>query len=354
MNSTQSDGARSDGAQSNRPVGWRPKVALSMTSNQLRDSVLGTDGLARLSDIAEVLSPDVITDIDSVRGRRTLADAEVLLTSWGSVPADERLIAAAPNLVLVAHAAGSVKGFVTRDIYHHNVAVTSAAAANAIPVAEYSLAMILLSGKGVTAAGQTFGGAPGSGDVQMRVPGNNGGVLGVIGASNTGRKLMELIRPFDFSVLLADPTIGSTEAEELGARLVDLDELLTGSDIVSLHAPVLPSTIGMIGSHQLDLMRDGATFINTARGALVDHAALRRALRNGRIRAVLDVTDPEPLPEADELRHLPNVVLTPHVAGSQGNENLRLGQFAIDEIERLGLGLPPRYAVTLADWESVA
>jgi phosphoglycerate dehydrogenase-like enzyme len=334
-------------------IPWRPKVAFSMTSNRLRDSVLGAEGLARLGTIAQVLSPDVITEAASARSLRLLAEADVLLTSWGSVAVDRALLDAAPQLKLVAHAAGSVKGFVHRDCYLRGVAVTSAAAANAIPVAEYTLAMILLAGKDVFPAGVRRGEPSGIGDVQTRVAGNNGAVVGIIGASHTGRKLMELVRPFSFTVLLADPTVDRQAAHELGAQLVGLNELMARSDVVTLHAPVLPSTIGMIGSDQLGAMRDDTMFINTARGVLVDHDALRRELGSGRIRAILDVTDPEPLPEDDELRFLPNVALTPHVAGSQGNENLRLGQSAIAEIERLALDLPLRYPVTLGNWDSV-
>jgi phosphoglycerate dehydrogenase-like enzyme len=121
------------------------------------------------------------------------------------------------------------------------------------------------------------------------------------------------------------------------------------SRIVSLHAPLLPDTIGMIGRAQLAAMPDGAVFINTARGALVDHDALRDEVLQERISAVLDVTDPEPLLTPDPLYGLPNVTLTPHIAGSMGNELARLGAAAVTEIERFAAGQPQLFPVRADD-----
>jgi phosphoglycerate dehydrogenase-like enzyme len=147
-------------------------------------------------------------------------------------------------------------------------------------------------------------------------------------------------------VLLADPTVSDQEALLLGVQLVGLDDLMAGSSVVSLHAPVLPSTIGMIPARQLAAMKDGSTFINTARGALVDHDALRREAATGRISLVLDVTSPELLPSGDPLYSMPNVILTPHIAGSMGNELTLLGDLAVSEIERFAAGQPNKDVVT--------
>ena len=179
--------------------------------------------------------------------------------------------------------------------------------------------------------------------------GNFRTTVGIIGASRVGRLVLELLRPFDFTVLLATPELSAEQAQDLGARLVSLGELMSQSRIVSLHAPLLPETIGMLGRAQLASMPDGAVLINTARGALVDHDALRDEVLRGRISAVLDVTDPEPLPTGDPLYGLPNVTLTPHIAGSMGNELARLGAAAVAEIERLATGQPPLFPVDLDD-----
>ena len=127
---------------------------------------------------------------------------------------------------------------------------------------------------------------------------------------------------------------------------MDLPELLRRSDIVSLHAPALPETHHLIGAEQLALMPDGATLVNTARGALVDTAALEREALTGRLSAILDVTDPEPLPATSVLHDLPNVMLTPHIAGSLGSEARRMSDHALDELARLVAGEPVRSPVT--------
>ena len=159
--------------------------------------------------------------------------------------------------------------------------------------------------------------------------------VGIIGASTIGRRVIELLRPFDLDVALYDPIVSADEAAALGVRVFALDELMRRSRVVSLHAPLLPNTKRMIGAWELAALPEGATFINTARGALVDEAALVRDLQSGRISAVLDVTWPEPPSPDSPLWTLPNVLLTPHLAGSLGNELARMGASAIREVARV-------------------
>lgn len=167
-------------------------------------------------------------------------------------------------------------------------------------------------------------------------------------------RLLELLRSYDFEVLLHDPYVSVTEAAALGAELLPLDDLLSRSDIVSLHAPDIPETQRMLDRGRLALIRDGGVLINTSRGALIDHEALTDELLSGRLTAILDVTEPEPLPPTSPLYKLPNVFLTPHIAGSLGNELARLGAIVVDELERLAAGLPPAHEVRRADLARVA
>lgn len=169
-----------------------------------------------------------------------------------------------------------------------------------------------------------------------------------------GRRLLELLRPFDFEVLLHDPYVSEPEAAALGAQLVTLETLLSRSDIVSLHAPDLPETHRMLDAPRLALIRDGGVLINTSRGALIDQEALTQELIRGRLQAVLDVTTPEPLPPTDPLYDLPNVFLTPHIAGSLGNELSRLGHIVTEELERVATNSPLKHAVTQSDMTRVA
>ena len=172
--------------------------------------------------------------------------------------------------------------------------------------------------------------------------GNYGRTVGIDGAPRIGRRGIELLRPHDFEVYVYDPYVTIE-----GVRQVGLAELLACCDIVSLHAPLTGETRRMIGAAQLAAMRDDAILINTARGELVDREALARELKAGRLSAVLDVTDPEPLRADSVLFDLPNVFLTPHIAGSQGNELARLGASAVDEVERLASGRALAFGVDL-------
>jgi phosphoglycerate dehydrogenase-like enzyme len=276
-----------------------------------------------------------------------LGDAELLLTGWGCPPVDEATLAAAPRLRAIVHAAGSVKGHVTPACWARGILVSTAAEANAQPVAEYTLATILLANKAAPRAERLYRERRARVDALAELPGvgNLDRTVGVIGASRIGRRVIDLLRPFDLEVLVHDPYLAGS---------VPLDDLLAASDVVTIHAPALSSTRHLLDARRLALMPDGATLINTARGALVDHAALIAELRAGRLSAVLDVTEPEPLPADSPLFDLPNVVLTPHVAGALGTEVRRLGDAAIAEVGRYAAGEPFAHPLTAADLERVA
>jgi phosphoglycerate dehydrogenase-like enzyme len=274
--------------------------------------------------------------------RADLADVELLITGWGCAPITADVLAAAPRLRAVVHMAGTVRNHVTEACWERGIAVSSAAAANAVPVAEYAVAMILLAGKRVPEIARRFRAERVQQDWNALFPeaGNYRATVGLLGASLIGRRVADLLRPFDLEVLLHDPYVAAAEVRALGAVPVGLDELFARSGVVSLHAPLLPETTGMVDARLLALMHDGATLINTARGGLVDHAALERDVLRGRLRAVLDVTTPEPLPEGSPLWDCDGVLLTPHVAGSKGNELRRLADAAADEVQRWAAGRP--------------
>lgn len=288
-----------------------------------------------------------LTEFTSDAARARLADARVLLTGWGCPLIDDDVLAAAPRLEAVVHAAGTVKAHVGPAVFARGIAVSSAAAANAVPVAEYTLAMILLANKAVPILAAAYRARRGPLDLRAGFPdiGNFGKTVGILGASKIGRRLIELLRPFDLDVLLSDPYVDKPMAAELGVRLVGIDELFSAGDVVSIHAPAVPETEGLVDARLLASMRTGATLINTARGSLVDQDALVAELRRGRISAVLDVTEPEVAAPRSPLWELPNVQLTPHIAGAMGNELARLGASAAEEVARVLAGVRLRHAV---------
>jgi phosphoglycerate dehydrogenase-like enzyme len=324
----------------------RPVAVLAMAAH-LPARLFPPPVAGLLHDAVDVDTTSVLTEFTSVAARATLADAEVLVTGWGCPPIDADVLAAAPRLRAVVHAAGSVKGHVGQVVFDRGIVVSSAANANALPVAEYTLAMILLANKDVLAMARRYRERRDRLDLVVDYPdtGNLGATVGIVGASVIGRRVLALLAPFDLRLLLADPYVSDAEAVELGAEHVELTELCTRSDVVSVHAPSLPETRGMISAALLAALPDGATLINTSRGALVDQDALVAELATGRISAVLDVTEPEVPPADSPLWDLPTVLLTPHAAGALGTELARLGACAADEVARFATGRPLRCAV---------
>lgn len=330
----------------------RFSTALAMRPS-LPAKLFPPDVRERLSLVADLTAPP-FTDPASPEARETLARTELLLTGWGCPPLTAGVLDSAPRLRAVVHAAGSVKGHVTAEVFDRGIAVSSAAEANAAPVADYTAAMLVLAAKDAFGLARSYRGGRRPAPEAAEGTGIRGTTVGVVGASRVGRLVLERLRPFGCRLLLADPCTGPEEAHALGAEHADLDGLCRTADLVTLHAPELPETRGLLGERRLALLRRGAVLVNTARGSLVDTAALTRHCAEGRISAVLDVTDPEPLPEGHPLFGLPNVVLTPHMAGAQGGELRLLGEFAAAEAERLAAGLPLRGAVRAADLPRIA
>ncbi|GAA1361323.1 hydroxyacid dehydrogenase [Streptomyces beijiangensis] len=335
----------------------RPRTVLAMAPGLL-DDVFPPPVRVRLEESADLQPPYVISEFRSPEAAEALASAEVLLTGWGCPPIDAGLLHRAPRLRAVIHAAGTVKTFLATEAYERGVAVSSAAEANAVPVAEFTLAAIIMGAKRAFPLSQLFRTrrthrTEADLDRQHWL-GTHGLTVGVIGASRIGRRVIELLRVIDAEVLLYDPYVSASEAALLGAELTDLDTLVATSDVVSVHAPDTPATRQILDARRIGLMRPGTLLVNTARGRLVDTEALTEHLVSGRIDAVLDVTEPEPLPHGHPLWDLPNVFITPHMAGAQGNEVGRLGALAVDELDRYARGLPFNHPVHLADLERIA
>lgn len=335
----------------------RPRGAIALAPPELLDRLFAADLRAELDTILDV-DGEVLTDLHTTEALARLAEVEVLLTGWGCDRIDDVVLDAAPKLRAIVHTGGSVAAHLGPEAGRRGIACSNAGAANATPVAEYTLAMILLANKAAfraqreyrerrRAAGDATGRDAGTevsaldlGDRVSAYPevGNRDKIVGIVGASRIGRLVIDHLARFELEVVVADPFLSHGDAAGLGVRSVTLEELLATSDVVSLHAPALPTTVGMIGARELALLRDGATLINTARGVIVDQDALLAELTTGRIEAILDVTEPDVLPPDHPLFALPNVVVTPHIAGSLGTELHRLGEHAIDEIARFVTG----------------
>ncbi|HVX09124.1 hydroxyacid dehydrogenase [Humibacter sp.] len=284
-------------------------------------------------------TPFTVLDDDA---RRALEQAEVLIAAWGAPALSDTDLDRAPRLRYLLYAGGQGSALLPDSAGDRGLQVSNAGWLNAIPVAEFTVAMIVLANKKAFEAHHLYRTTRSRIDRELEFPraGNREKTIGVVAASRIGRMVIERLRDHDLRVQVYDPYLSSAEAQRLDVRRVELDELMRTSDVVTLHPPLNASTKRMINAGLLAQLRDGSTLINTSRGDVVDQAALLTQLRTGRISAILDVTSPEVLPRDHELYTLPNVFLTPHISGSMGTEIRRLGDHVATELERIALGRP--------------
>ena len=305
------------------------------------------------------LEPVLYTKEDVLKNPAPFADTENIFTTWG-MPAfsREEIRTVFPSLKAVYYGAGSVQYF-ARPFLEENVRVHSAWGANAVPVAEYTTAQILLANKGFFQScricSEGLSERKRAESYMSGACGNYGACVGIIGVGMIGKLVIRALKPYHLTVLVYDKFLTDEKAKELGVQKVPLTELFERCDTISNHVANLPETVGMLRYEHFSHMKKNATFINTGRGAQVVEADLIRALREEPCRtAVLDVTDPEP-PTADSpLYGCPNVFLTPHIAGSLGDEVRRMGAYMLDEYRRGESGGAYLYEVTPKMLETMA
>ena len=323
------------------------KVAFIGDSNQIRQ-VFARGRREAVESRAEVL-PGVIEscDLDSRLGE--LGQVEALFSTWGMPVLTHAQLEGMPKLRAVFYAAGAVNHF-ARPLIERGIFISSAWQANAIPVAEFTLSQILLSCKGYFRNTREYSLNPSKGYGCSRGQGAFGEVVALLGAGAIGTKLIELLRPFRLDVMVFDPFLTVERAEGLGVRKVSLETAFREGNVVSNHLIDNTDTIGMIHAGLLSSMCNGATFINTGRGRTVRHSDLIQVLGDRPdLTALLDVTEPEPLPADSPFFALPNVFVSTHIAGSIGDEVLRLADCAIEEFDRFRQGESLRYRVMVND-----
>lgn len=305
--------------------------------------VYGDEERAALEKLVKITAPP-LTPADLTPS--LLAEVDVLVTSWGGPQLTPELLTSAPRLKLVLYGAGSVRAIVTPQSWARGVRVTTANEVIAASVAEFTLAQVLYALKhgwryvlGSRALGESLPRA-------TNEPGAHGSVVGLMSLGATGRATARLLSRHELVLQTYDPYVDPAVAASLGVRLVSLEELFATSDVVSLHAPVLPATRKVVGTELLRSMKPDATLINTARGALIDEDALVAVLRERTdLFAALDVTDPEPPLPGSPLFTLPNVVVTPHLAGTLNTERRRHGRLMAEELARYVAGEPLQHEV---------
>ncbi len=323
--------------------------ALAIVSPEWGPHLYGPDEYAELSRHVEWIAPPL--SAEDIRHRLDLLrDVEVIFAGWGTAVMDEAFMAASPRLRAVFHAGGTIRYFVTEAFWRRGVVVASGAAINALPVVEYTLAAILFSlrhGWFYARRAHLDGAFP----ARRPIPGSYGTIIGLVSLGAIARQVCTRLKSFDVKVIAYDPFASSAEAAQLGVELVSLEEIFARADVVSLHTPLLPETERLVTGAHFAAMKEGATFINTSRGAIVDEPAMIAVLAaRPDLQAVLDVTWPEPPLPGSPLYGLPNVVLTPHLAGTTPREARRLGRAMVEEFHRWRRGEPLVHGITYEEF----
>lgn len=295
---------------------------------------------------------------DVIKDPACAAEAEYIFSTWGMPKFTEEEIAQYfPKLKAIFYSAGTVQAF-ARPFLNKGVRIFSAWGANAVPVAEYTVAQILLANKGFFQACRRSK-DPASRSAAQRyhagLPGNYETKVGLIGAGMIGKLVLQMLKPYDLDVMISSTSMTEEKAAAYGARKATTEEIFSQCQTISNHVADLPATKGMFHKGLFQLMQPTATFINTGRGAQVLEEDLIAVLReNPDMTAVLDVTYPEPPEAGSALYTLPNVFLTPHIAGSSGNEVQRMSAYMLDEFRRFTSGEPCLWEVTEKMLETMA
>ena len=318
--------------------------------------VYTAEHLDRLSELVEI--PDrVYTKEDVLREKESFVGVRYIFSTWGMPEFEkEEIRAIFPKLEAVFYAAGSVQRF-ARPFLELGIRVFSAWAANAIPVAEYTFAQITLGMKGFYQSSRIFKekGRKAARECFAHFPGNYDASVGIIGAGMIGKLVIKKLGALKVKILVFDPFLPDEKAKELGVEKVDLLTLFSSCQVVSNHLANNEQTRGMLRKEHFAAMLPYATFLNTGRGAQVSEEGLIAVLKEREdLTAVLDVTFPEPPEEGSAFYRLPNVILTPHIAGSEGNEVRRMTEYMLEEAASFIENKPLRYDVTLEMLKTMA
>lgn len=323
----------------------RPKAAFFHDYPASDGDVFGDGRRERVAALAD-LYPHVVTARTFDAHAAALAEVEVVFATWGMIRFEERHFRAMPKLRAVFYAAGNVKAFAA-PLVERGVILVSAWETNAIPVAEMCLSQILLALRGYFRAVRNYRELRTPAAKAFPRPGVNGETVGMLGMGKIGTRLRALLRDYPLKVIAYDPFLTAERAAALDIEPVSLQAVFERSAVVCNHIPDLPDTRGVLTAAQFRAMRDGATFVNTGRGAQVVEADLVAVLRQRPdLTALVDVTWPEPPEAGSPLWDLPNLVISPHIGGTIGDEVVRLADTAIAEFEAWADGRPLRHRVT--------
>ena len=319
-------------------------------------SVYNNETVEKLQKLTNI-EKKIYTKSDVLFSPALFSGVEFIFSTWG-MPSftEEEIKNCFPTLKCVFYGAGTVQKF-ARPFLNCGVKVFSAWAANAVPVAELTVAQIILANKGYFLTNRLYHekGNQAAKEAFEKCNGNYGETVGIIGAGMIGKLVIELLKNYNLKVLVFDPFLPDEKAAELGVKKCELEELFERAFVLSNHLANNEQTKGMLSYDYFCRMRENAVFINTGRGAQVVEDDLVRVLRERPdLTALLDVTYPEPPVDDHPFYTLPNCLLTPHIAGSAGDEVARMGEYMIRECESYLKGEACKYEVSMKMLETMA
>jgi len=322
----------------------RPSL-LVLTSDALFPHFFSGESQKKLDEVTDWTRSSLREDSSALREQ--IAHADVLVTTWHTPFLTAEMLGPDSRLKLIAHCGGEVKSRFDEQIFDY-VTITNAAEPMARGVAEMALALTLTLVRRIPAyASEMHDGVVRTNEEVSSGETLFGRKVGLVGFGRIGRAFAKLVGPFDVRLLVSDPYAQREAIAAQGGSLVDLDDLVRSCSVIILAAALTSETKNLFDKRRLSLMADDSCLINVARGGLIDMEPLLAELRAGRLIAALDVTDPlEPLPVDHELRKLPNVILTPHIAAGGIEMRRAMGALAVDEVARFATGQPPLNRVT--------
>lgn len=323
------------------------KTLITVPNPFLRKIIFSDTAIKRLQALSEITWTEEGRKYTSEELAQIIPPYDACITGWGSVKFTQEVVEKAAKLKFIGHTAGTVVPVVDECVFDKGITVVNANDPLARSTAELAVALMMNGAWNIH--GYNVGMKQGvwSFNNKETVMGLYGQVIGLIGMGDISREVIRLLKPYHARILMHSSYCSPEEAQALGVELCSLEELLKNSQIVSLHNTLTPSTKGMLGQKELAMLKDGALIVNTARAPIIDQEALLEELKTGRIFAAIDVFEKEPIDREDELLKLPNVICTPHIGGFSRYWKTRLGETAVEELERYLQGQPLRYEVTL-------
>ncbi len=332
------------------------KVLITMPI-QYQKAFISKEAEEKLSSFAEVIKNDTIYPLSELEISEILKEGvDGVVVGWGDKGLTEENLEKGTKLKIIGIIGSSVKKVCPEKALQKGIVIVNGAEIIGNLTAEHTVALILCLSRKICdfSVGMKKGDFASDSwdDIEETLKWPPllylwDKEVGIIGLGIVGKRVAELLRPFRPSCIKAySPNCPILEAEELGIKIVSLEDAIRNSDIISIHTGLRSDTFGMIGKRELDLMKEGAILVNTARGRIIDEEALVSKLEEGKIWAALDVFSEEPLPEKSPLRSLKNVILTPHIGGphiGSCEERIRrkLGVSIIQDFERFFSGESP-------------